>query len=57
MGAARQTVEQLQRLGANILGVVLNEIDPKRSRYYSSHYKGYSYTNREYYRSTKKDSG
>jgi non-specific protein-tyrosine kinase len=51
MGAARQTVEQLQRLGANLLGVVLNEVNLKRSRYYLYHYKGYYYAAHEYYHS------
>jgi len=54
LGAAHQTVEQLQRLGANLLGVVLNEVDFKRSRYYNSHYKGYYYASRDYYRTSKK---
>lgn len=49
MSAARQTVEQLQRLGANLLGAVINEIDLKRSRYYNYHYKGYYYGGRSYY--------
>ncbi len=55
LGAARQTVDQLQRLGANVLGVVLNEVDLKRSRYYSSHYKGYYYNSKDYYRKSKKE--
>jgi non-specific protein-tyrosine kinase len=55
LGAARQTVAQLQRLGANLLGVVLNEVDFKSSRYYLSHYKGYYYSPRNYYRSSKKE--
>lgn len=36
----RQTVEQLRRGGANLLGVVLNDIEHKRSRYYY-YYRGY----------------
>ncbi len=36
---ARQTVEQIQRGGARILGVVLNDVEPRRSRSY--YYKGY----------------
>jgi non-specific protein-tyrosine kinase len=49
MAAARQTIEQLRRLGANLLGAVLNEVDLRRSRYYYHHYKGYYYSGREYY--------
>jgi polysaccharide biosynthesis transport protein len=49
LGAARQTVDQLQRLGANLLGVVLNEVDLRRSGYYYSHYKGYYHSMREYF--------
>jgi capsular exopolysaccharide synthesis family protein len=42
--AARQTVEQLRRVGANLVGVVLNGVDPRSSRY------GYYYRyDREYY--------
>lgn len=41
LAAAKQAVEQLRRVGANILGIVLNEVEIKRSRYY--HYKGYYY--------------
>lgn len=49
MEAARQAVEQLQRAGANILGVVLNEVDFGRSRYSYYHYKGYYYSYHYYY--------
>jgi non-specific protein-tyrosine kinase len=47
--AAKQAVEQLQRVGANVLGVVLNEVDFSRSRYAYYHYKGYYYTYQYYY--------
>jgi capsular exopolysaccharide synthesis family protein len=40
MQALRQTIEQLQRVGANIIGVVLNDVPMKRSRY-SYYIKGY----------------
>jgi len=43
---AKQAVEQIHRSGARILGVVLNDIEPRRSRYH--YYKGY-YTFDEYY--------
>ena len=39
----RQTVEQLNRVGGKILGVVLNDVDMKRSRFYYN-YKGYYFT-------------
>jgi non-specific protein-tyrosine kinase len=44
--AAQQTVDQLRRLNANILGVVLNNVPTRGSRYYYSN--GY-YTYQEYY--------
>ena len=47
MAAAKQTVEQLQRVNANILGVVLNDVENKRARYYY-YYKGH-YTYNYYY--------
>jgi capsular exopolysaccharide synthesis family protein len=43
LGAAKQSVEQLRRVGANILGVVLNEVAINRSRYRYYRYKGYYY--------------
>jgi Mrp family chromosome partitioning ATPase len=46
MTVARQAVELLQRGGANLLGVVLNEVELKRSRY--AYYKGYYYASRSY---------
>lgn len=39
--AVKQAVEQLRRVGANVIGIVLNEVVYKRSRYY---YKNYYYT-------------
>jgi non-specific protein-tyrosine kinase len=48
MEAARQAVEQLQRAGANILGIVLNDVDMSRSRYGYYHYKGYYYSYQYY---------
>jgi non-specific protein-tyrosine kinase len=47
LGHTKQTVEQLRRSGASILGVVLNEVEHNRSRYYY-YYKGY-YTYDYYY--------
>jgi len=45
-GALKQSVEQLRRVKANILGVVLNEIPKNGSRYY---YHGYQYYHYEDY--------
>jgi capsular exopolysaccharide synthesis family protein len=42
--ALEQTVKQLQRVGANILGVVLNDVEMKRSGYrYYYYYKAYQH--------------
>jgi non-specific protein-tyrosine kinase len=49
LAACKQAVEQLQRVGANILGVVLNDIEMKRSRYRYAYYRGYYYTYNKYY--------
>ena len=35
---ARQTIEQLRRAKANLLGVVLNAVDTRRDGYYSNYY-------------------
>ncbi len=43
----KQTVEQLRRSGAYLMGIVLNDIEFRRSRYYY-YYKGY-YTYDSYY--------
>jgi len=50
LAAARQSVEQLKRVGAKLLGVVLNEVDISRSRYAYYQYKGYYIAYDEYYR-------
>jgi non-specific protein-tyrosine kinase len=51
MLACRQAVEQLRRVGANVLGVVLNDVEVRRSRYnYKyNYYKGYYYSYHKYY--------
>jgi non-specific protein-tyrosine kinase len=41
LAASKQAVEQLRRVGANLVGVVLNEVEFKRSRYAYYHYRGY----------------
>ncbi|MDX1437229.1 MAG: polysaccharide biosynthesis tyrosine autokinase [Anaerolineales bacterium] len=43
LGASKQAVEQLVRSGAQLLGVVLNDVDLKRSRY-NYYYKNYYYS-------------
>jgi polysaccharide biosynthesis transport protein len=45
LAAARHTVEQMQRVGANLLGVVLNNLDMGSARYGYRYYyyKGYHY--------------
>lgn len=47
--AFRQAIEQLNRVGANILGVVLNDVEVKSSRYRYSYYRNYYYTYQNYY--------
>jgi non-specific protein-tyrosine kinase len=48
LALARQSVEQLRRSGARILGVVMNKVEQKRSRYY--YYQGYyQYQTYNYY--------
>jgi len=49
MAAARQAFEQLNRVGANVVGVILNEVDFAQSRYHYYQYKGYYYGYRSYY--------
>lgn len=46
MGALRQTLEQLQRAGAHVVGIVLNDAPLGRSRYgyiYQHYYQAYQY--------------
>ena len=49
IAAARQAFEQLNRVGANVVGVILNEVDFAQSRYHYYQYKGYYYGYRSYY--------
>jgi non-specific protein-tyrosine kinase len=51
LAACKQAVDQLQRVGANILGVILNDVEVNRSRYKYAYYKGYYYTYHRYYSS------
>ena len=46
LAAFKQTLEQLQGVGAKILGVVLNDVEPKSSKYgyyYHRYYSKHSY--------------
>ena len=43
LAASKQAVEQLNHVGANILGVVLNELEVSRARSKYYHYNGYYY--------------
>ena len=49
LAACKQAVEQIQRVGGSILGVVLNEVELRRSRYSYYHYKGLYYSYYEQY--------
>jgi succinoglycan biosynthesis transport protein ExoP len=59
LGAAKQAVEQLRRVGANLLGVVFNEVAINRSRYRYYRYKGYyyHYYNTKYYHEDSEKNG
>lgn len=41
LAACKQAIEQLNRVGANILGVVLNDVSMKRSSYRYAYYRDY----------------
>lgn len=47
--AAVQAVEQLRRVGANLLGIVLNDVNMKKSHYRYSYYKNYYHNYGKYY--------
>ena len=55
IAVAKQTVEQLRRLGANILGVVLNEVNMQGSRYKYHYYRGYYEASKQYSEEGNKD--
>ena len=44
LGAAVQAVEQLHRAGANLIGMVFNNVPMNRAGYYTGYYGGYYYT-------------
>jgi capsular exopolysaccharide synthesis family protein len=41
LAACRQSIEQLQRVGANLLGVVINDVEVRRLNYNYQYYQGY----------------
>ncbi len=43
VGACRESIDELQRAGANILGIVLNGVKAEDARYYSGYYHYYYY--------------
>ncbi len=47
--ACRQAVDQLEQVGARILGLVLNNVEIKRSGYKYAYYRGYYATYHRYY--------
>ncbi len=47
LGPSKQTIDQLRRSGARILGVVMNRVEGSRSRYY--YYRGYFQYQTYYY--------
>jgi capsular exopolysaccharide synthesis family protein len=47
--ACKQAVDQLERVGARILGLVLNDVEVKRSGYKYAYYQGYYHTYHRYY--------
>ncbi|MCJ7623816.1 MAG: polysaccharide biosynthesis tyrosine autokinase [Anaerolineaceae bacterium] len=51
--AAKQTIEQLRRVGANIIGVVLNDVKVKRSKYGYYYNRGYQIYQTDYYSAEK----
>jgi Mrp family chromosome partitioning ATPase len=55
LGACKHAVEQLRRGGANILGVVLNDVELKRGRY-TYYYKSYYSTYDNHYTETRSKS-
>jgi capsular exopolysaccharide synthesis family protein len=54
--ACKHAIQQLNRIGANILGVVLNDVQVKRSSYKYAYYKGYYYNDQKYYYSSDSES-
>lgn len=52
IGVAKNTIEQLRHAKANLLGVILNDVDIRRDGYYGSYYHAY----KNYYTTEKKNS-
>jgi non-specific protein-tyrosine kinase len=55
LAALKQSVSQLRRVGANILGVVLNQVEFERGSRYSYSYREYAYTYNSHYFESDKD--
>ena len=51
---AKQSIEQLKRVGANILGVVLNDVKVRGSKYSAYYYSNGYYYYHDYYGTSKK---
>jgi non-specific protein-tyrosine kinase len=49
LAAAKQAVDQLKRVGANVIGVVLNNVEISRSSYKYAYYRGYYFNYHKYY--------
>jgi polysaccharide biosynthesis transport protein len=49
LAAAKQAIDQLKRGGANVIGVVLNNVEISRTSYKYAYYRGYYYADQKYY--------
>jgi succinoglycan biosynthesis transport protein ExoP len=49
LAAGKQAIDQLKRVGANVIGVVLNNVEISRSGYKYAYYQGYYYNYHKYY--------
>jgi capsular exopolysaccharide synthesis family protein len=49
LAAGKHAVDQLKRVGANVIGVVLNNVEISRSSYKYAYYRGYYYNYHKYY--------
>jgi non-specific protein-tyrosine kinase len=53
LAAGKQAIDQLKRVGANVIGVVVNNVDISRRNYKYAYYRGYYYTYHKYYGDSK----
>jgi non-specific protein-tyrosine kinase len=49
LAAAKHAIDQLKRGGANVIGVVLNNVEISRTSYKYAYYRGYYYADQKYY--------